>query len=169
MSFRVEFTLTQEEIRAALRTFSGPELRRRALVLWVLAGLILVTLLALIALSVPAPSDLVEPGVYVLVAWLVALPVLWVVVPRLVGRKIAPAFLEPTQFWGDEESFSVTRSTFSGSGSWAHFYAWREVPGFFMLAHSPSVVIIVPKSALDAEQAVKLRELLGRVVPQIRV
>ena len=164
MDFRVEFTLTPAEIRAAVREFSGADLRRAALRLWLISGLILLLVCALVALSASVPSDLLEPGAFILAAWLVALPGVLILIPKMAGREIAPAFLEPTDFSGNGESFSVTRSTFAGSGSWEHFSSWRETPGFLVLAHSPSVLLVVPKRAMDPDQVAEMREILGQVI-----
>lgn len=166
MDFRLEFTLTPEEFRAAMRESSGAEMRRAALRLWALAGLILLAVVALTALSITEPSDLLEPCAFIFAAWMVTLPVLMVLVPKLAGQEIAPAFLERTEFRGNTESFSVTRPTFAGSGSWEHFSSWSELTGFFVLAHSPSVVFVIPKRTLDSDQVAEMRELLGQVISQ---
>lgn len=166
MDFRVEFTLTPPEFRTAVREFSGADLRLAALRIWVLAGLIFLLMGALAALSASVPSDLLEPGAFVFAAWMVALPFVLVLVPKLAGREIAPAFLERTEFFGNRESFSVSRSTFAGSGSWEHFSSWRETLGFFVVAHSPSVLLVVPKRALEPDQLAEMREILGQVISQ---
>lgn len=165
MDFRVEFTLAPGEIRAAMREFSGSGMRRGAVRLWAILGVVFLVAGALAALSVSRPSDLWETAVYVFVAWLVALPFVLAGVPRLAGRNIAPAFLERTQFSGNAESFSVARQTFSGTGSWRHFASWSELREFFVLAHAPWVLFLVPKRAMSSDQVTELRELLGRVLP----
>lgn len=140
----------------------GPALRRQSLRIWGLFGLIFLAISALVALTVDRPRELLEPAIYLYGAWVIALPFVLVGGRRSIGREIAPAFLEPTELRLEDSGFSVSRQTFSGSGSWAHFQTWSELAGFFVLSHAPNVVFLLPKRALEPEEIVVARELLAR-------
>ena len=166
MELKVEFTLAEAEFQAAMRELCGSTLRRGVMRAWAVAGLMFLLLAALLALFLSSPSELLEPFVFIFAAWLVALPIVWFRAPSLASREIAPAFLERTQFSADSASFSVARQTFAGSGSWDYFATWSESPDFFLLSHSPSVVLLVPKRALSSEQVVEMRALLIQVIAE---
>ena len=164
MAIVAEFKLTEEEARKALQDHSRGSLRLGVLRLWGMAGFIFLALFALIALSLDRPAQLWEPAAMVVLAWLIALPPVWIMAPKMASREIAPAFLELTEVRMDEDAFSVARAHSSGSGAWAHFSSWRELDDFFMLTHSTSVLLILPKRAFDDSAIEQLRELLSRVV-----
>jgi hypothetical protein len=160
VDLRIEFTLSPAEAGTALRQLMGPRLRRLAALVWLILGALFGALLLLATLSISPASQLVEVAVSLLLAWLVALPAVLFLIPRVHARRIPPAFAEPTALTLTRDSFSVARPSFSGTGSWRYFRGWRETPACFGLFQAPNVVLVVPKRALDPDQAAALRSLL---------
>ncbi|HEX4951810.1 MAG TPA: YcxB family protein [Thermoanaerobaculia bacterium] len=162
---RVEFTLTPEEARAALAEHFGSARRKRVLRLWFLIGLLLCLPFGLAALDISRPEQLVTPARLCLLAWLIALPIAFPIVHRLWGRLVPPLLLEPTTVTLSESGFTVARTHFAGRGVWPYFTSWRELKACFALAQAPSSVLLIPKRALDPQQAEALRALLHRQLP----
>jgi hypothetical protein len=160
VDLRIEFTLTPAEAGTALRQLLGPRLRRLVVLVWLILGALFGALLLLATLSIRPASQLVEVAISLLLAWVMALPAVLFLIPRVHANRMPPVFGEPTALTLTRDSFSVARPSFSGTGSWRYFRGWRETPSCFGLFHAPNVVLVVPKRALDPDQTAALRSLL---------
>lgn len=166
MEIRIEFTLEPDEVRGAIRRSWRRKLRRLAVVQWLLVCFLLACVLALIAITTNFSVPLGLPALVLAVACILALPLSLMVMPKRVGREIAPSFLEKTTALFSEQQLTITRETFAGSGTWKHFAAWRELPEFVVLEHSASTLLILPKRAIDVDTLLRLRELLTKKLGQ---
>ncbi|WP_199440939.1 YcxB family protein [Umezawaea beigongshangensis] len=79
---------------------------------------------------------------------------------RRAVRKAAERLCVPTRWTVTDEGISAVTATERYAVRWTAFHRLRETAEFFLLHQSPTVVLVLPKRLLAAEQAAELSALL---------
>jgi hypothetical protein len=154
-----EAMVTPDIFRAVLKTLLG-----RTLLVFRLAGLLLIVLGALSVLTVASTDDLIVGigGIAIGLAFAVAVP--WRTV-RLSTRRAAPAIAEPWRYDIDEDIIRIATPIATSDWPWRNMRSFAEHPEFWLLGTPiKRQSVIVVRSAFSPADQQAFAELARRKV-----